>query len=65
MLGDNTYGKKTVIKTGQKSISFKRQMLHAYSLKFTHPVTGKPVGLTAAIPEDMKKAIEELSGSDG
>ena len=64
VLGDNTYGKKTVIKFGQKSISFKRQMLHAYSLKFMHPATGKPVGLTAPIPEDMQKAIEELSDSD-
>jgi 23S rRNA pseudouridine1911/1915/1917 synthase len=65
VLGDKTYGKKTVIKLKQKLISFKRQMLHAYSLKLTHPATGKPVELTAPIPEDMQKAIEELSDSDG
>lgn len=65
VLGDKTYGKKTAIKFGKKSISFKRQMLHAYSLKFTHPATGEPVELTAPIPEDMQKAVEELRDSNG
>ncbi len=61
VLGDKTYGKKTVIKYEQKTIRFSRQMLHAYSLRFKHPETGKPIELTAPMPEDMKKAIEELS----
>jgi 23S rRNA pseudouridine1911/1915/1917 synthase len=61
VLGDKTYGKKTSIKSGQKTINFPRQMLHAYSLKFEHPVTGEPLELTAPMPDDMKKAIEELS----
>lgn len=61
VLGDNTYGKKSTIKFGQKTISFNRQMLHAHSLKFIHPVTGQPMKLTAPMPEDVKKAIEELS----
>ncbi|MEK7308380.1 MAG: RluA family pseudouridine synthase [Nitrospirota bacterium] len=61
VLGDKTYGKKTFIKFGQKTINFPRQMLHAYSLKFEHPVTGEPLELTAPLPDDIKKAIEELS----
>jgi 23S rRNA pseudouridine1911/1915/1917 synthase len=61
VLGDRTYGKKTALKFGNKTLYFKRQMLHAYSLKFTHPVTGKPLELTTPIPEDMEKAIEELT----
>lgn len=60
VLGDKTYGKKTVVKFGQRTISFNRQMLHAYSLKFKHPATGQPIELTAPMPEDMKKAIKEL-----
>jgi 23S rRNA pseudouridine1911/1915/1917 synthase len=60
ILGDRTYGKKTGIKLGQKMINFNRQMLHAYSLKFKHPVTGQPLELIAPMPEDMKKAIEEI-----
>jgi len=61
VLGDKTYGKKTVIKSRQKTISFNRQMLHAYSLKFKHPVNEQHLEFTAPMPEDMKKAIEELS----
>lgn len=60
VLGDKTYGKKTLLKFAQKSIIFPRQMLHAYSLKFKHPITGQFLKLTAPMPEDMKKAVEEL-----
>ena len=61
ILGDKTYGKKTAIRNGQKIITFPRQMLHAYSLKFKHPSTGKTIELTAPMPEDMEKAVEELN----
>ena len=37
-----------------------RQALHASSLNFTHPVTGEEMHLEAELPEDMKRAIEEL-----
>ncbi len=60
VLGDSTYGKKTFIKIAQKNINFSRQMLHAYSLKLQHPVNGRPLEFTAPMPEDMKKAIEEI-----
>lgn len=60
VLGDSTYGKKTFIKIEQKTIYFSRQMLHAYSLKFQHPVNRSPLEFTAPMPEDMKKAIEEI-----
>ncbi len=60
VLGDRTYGRKTTLKTGQKTISFSRQMLHACHLKFNHPVTGEILDLAAPMPEDMEKAIGEL-----
>ncbi|MEW6715226.1 MAG: RluA family pseudouridine synthase [Nitrospirota bacterium] len=60
VLGDKTYGKKTALRCGQRIITFQRQMLHAYSLKFKHPSTGKFIELTAPMPEDMKKAVEAL-----
>jgi len=60
VLGDKLYGKKTVITFPHKTISFPRQMLHAYSLKLKHPVDGRILEFTAPIPEDMKRAIEEL-----
>ncbi|MBI5410183.1 MAG: RluA family pseudouridine synthase [Nitrospirae bacterium] len=61
VLGDKTYGKKVEISVaGKKPISFPRQMLHAYSLKLKHPVDGRPMEFTTPMPEDMKKAVEEL-----
>ena len=31
-----------------------RQALHAYHLRFRHPITGEPLEFTAPIPEDMR-----------
>lgn len=64
VLGDKTYGTKTTLKFATKTLQFSRQMLHSYSLKFKHPVTGKPIELTAPLPDDMEKAIEELKGTN-
>lgn len=50
ILGDSTYGSPT------KDID--RQMLHAYMLKFTHPITKKEMTVIADIPEDFKKAAK-------
>jgi 23S rRNA pseudouridine1911/1915/1917 synthase len=61
VLGDKSYGKKTLLKFMHKTVSFNRQMLHAYSLKLKHPVKGNPLVFNAPIPEDIKKAIKELS----
>jgi len=36
-----------------------RQALHAMSLGFTHPATGKEMYFESEIPDDMKKAIEK------
>jgi 23S rRNA pseudouridine1911/1915/1917 synthase len=61
VLGDKTYGKKVEIDAGsKKKISFPRQMLHAFSLKLAHPVSGEVLEFTAPLPEDMEKAIREL-----
>lgn len=50
ILGDSTYGSPT------KDID--RQMLHAYMLKFIHPITKKEMTVIADIPEDFKKAVK-------
>ena len=36
-----------------------RQALHAKSLSFDHPVTGKRLSFDSELPEDMKKVIEK------
>ncbi|GBD96464.1 MAG TPA: RluA family pseudouridine synthase [Nitrospirae bacterium] len=60
VLGDKTYGKKTSLKLKQKTINFSRQMLHACSLKLSHPASGEILEFSAPLPEDMEKAIEEI-----
>ncbi len=60
VLGDRTYGRKNLIRIGKREVIFNRQMLHACSLRFKHPVTDEDVEFTAPPPEDMRRAIEEL-----
>lgn len=60
VLGDKTYGKKTFIRFAQKTVHFPRQMLHAYSLKFSHPIDGGLMEFTAPMPKDMEKALTEM-----
>ena len=50
ILGDATYGNSTD--------GIARQMLHAYRLKFTHPINKKEMVVTAPIPEDFKRALK-------
>jgi 23S rRNA pseudouridine1911/1915/1917 synthase len=37
-----------------------RQALHARSIRFTHPVTGEPMSLSAPVPEDIQRLLEAL-----
>ena len=60
VLGDRLYGKKVKMETGQGTIKFERQMLHASRLKLKHPVTGGFQEFTAPMPDDMEEAIAKL-----
>ncbi|MFN3479493.1 MAG: RluA family pseudouridine synthase [Thermodesulfovibrionales bacterium] len=62
VLGDRTYGRKTELVIGKRRVVFPRQMLHAETLGFRHPVTGEEMEFTSAIPQDMKDAIKKLGG---
>jgi 23S rRNA pseudouridine1911/1915/1917 synthase len=49
-------------KYGASSEYIRRVRLHAYSLSFPHPVTGKPISITTPIPKgfmDLKEANEK------
>ncbi len=52
ILGDCIYGRKD---------SEKRQMLHAYSLEFNHPVTGRLMKVKGEPPEDFKKVLNRMN----
>jgi 23S rRNA pseudouridine1911/1915/1917 synthase len=50
ILGDSLYGKESDL--------ISRQALHAYRIKFIHPITKTNLEITAPIPEDMKKILD-------
>jgi len=52
VLGDEVYG--------NHSKYAKRQMLHAYKLEFSHPITGKEMVVRGEIPEDFQKTARNL-----
>lgn len=49
ILGDDLYG--------NKSKYINRQALHAYQIKFIHPISKQNIEITAELPEDMKKLL--------
>jgi 23S rRNA pseudouridine1911/1915/1917 synthase len=60
VLGDRTYGKKTVIEAGKTKIAFERQMLHAMTLGFVHPMTGQYMEFEKEMPNDLKEKVLRL-----
>ncbi|HSW63148.1 MAG TPA: RluA family pseudouridine synthase [Dissulfurispiraceae bacterium] len=60
VLGDEGYGRKTVLERGRRKIVFPRQMLHAEILGFTHPATGERLQFSSPLPQDMRVAVESL-----
>ncbi|MCD2451293.1 23S rRNA pseudouridine(955/2504/2580) synthase RluC [Methylicorpusculum oleiharenae] len=53
ILGDDRYGDFEVNRSFKKR-GIKRLFLHAFKLEFTHPVSGKPLIITAPVPVDMQ-----------
>jgi 23S rRNA pseudouridine1911/1915/1917 synthase len=51
IVGDATYGRAS---------SFPRQALHAWRLRFKHPLTAKEMLIQAALPDDMRALVAEL-----
>lgn len=53
IIGDETYGSKNDI--------FTRQMLHAYKLELTHPITNEKLEFIGDLPEDFKKCLKHFN----
>ena len=54
VVGDMVYS------NGKNEFEVEGQMLHAKSLEFSHPITGKKMHLEAPLPEYFTKVLEEL-----
>jgi 23S rRNA pseudouridine1911/1915/1917 synthase len=67
IVGDDTYAgrlrihKGTSIELQECLRQFGRQALHARELALVHPATGKEVGWTTDLPEDMQNLLEALA----
>jgi 23S rRNA pseudouridine955/2504/2580 synthase len=62
--GDSLYGSKAVNRR-LRSIGLRRQFLHASSLGFAHPRSGKAIQVNAPLPEDLGAVIARLPELDG
>jgi 23S rRNA pseudouridine1911/1915/1917 synthase len=45
---------------GADAVLIARQALHAHALRFTHPLTGRELSLTAPLPADMAAVLDAL-----
>ena len=54
IIGDSVYS------NGRNPFGVEGQMLHAKSLEFKHPITGKIMKLEAPLPEYFEKVLKEL-----
>ncbi|MCX8030649.1 MAG: RluA family pseudouridine synthase [Thermodesulfovibrionales bacterium] len=61
VLGDSLYGRKTLLTIERKAINFPRQMLHAQTLGFKHPVKDIYMEFTCPIPDDFVDSIKKLT----
>jgi 23S rRNA pseudouridine1911/1915/1917 synthase len=61
IVGDRLYGKKYCHYRG---LDFDRQCLHASSISFRHPVSGRKVDFTAPLWPDMEEIIVRLRGME-
>jgi 23S rRNA pseudouridine1911/1915/1917 synthase len=61
LLGDSSYGNKTVIELSpNRKLSINRQMLHAKTLGFIHPITNAQLEFNSPLPQDMVNLIDIL-----
>lgn len=70
IVGDQTYGKRPVPPIFSKTLAdglsrMKRQCLHARTLGFTHPSTGRKMEFKSPPPEDMASLIRILDEEEG
>lgn len=65
LLGDLTYGRTPKqLRSTLETLGFARQALHAADLGFIHPVSGEKVSLSAPLPDDMRRLIDETAYKD-
>lgn len=62
VVGDRIY--KGTMRTARDGPRAARQLLHAHSLTFRHPTTGREMTITAPLPPDLESALVEVKNRD-
>ncbi len=57
VVGDPIYGSRKAT----PGLMLKRQFLHAYQIRLTHPTTGATIELEAALPDDLQAVLDQKS----
>ena len=60
LIGERVYAGPSPKSAGQASVSTKRNMLHAWTLAFPHPLTAKPISVEAPPPRDFATLLARL-----
>ena len=60
LLGDEVYGGNKSKFEKQNAQYIMGQMLHAYSLTFTHPDTGEKMTIESELPDNFRFILEKL-----
>ncbi|MBS0652131.1 MAG: RluA family pseudouridine synthase [Verrucomicrobia bacterium] len=60
VLGDPVYGSLSA----NKKYQVERQLLHAYQIKFNHPITNAPLEICAPIPKDLRSFAESFPNTN-
>ena len=67
--GDDKYGDYELNRQLQKGRkgedALKRMFLHAYRITFVHPETGKPLTITAPLPDECRGYLKTLAAENG
>jgi tRNA pseudouridine65 synthase len=64
VLGDTTYGKGRINRFFREEYGLPRMFLHASTLAFTHPETGRALCLRSRLPHDLRAFLERLPDCD-
>jgi 23S rRNA pseudouridine1911/1915/1917 synthase len=60
VVGDRTYGADPRL---AERVGLRRPFLHAWRLRFAHPVSGDPVEVSEGLPADLQAALERVRGA--
>jgi 23S rRNA pseudouridine955/2504/2580 synthase len=61
VVGDRRYGDFAFNRQAKQQWGVKRLFLHAEAIEFPHPADGRKIRLSAALPRDLKDAMERIA----